>query len=236
MAVSQTDGDVSPGGEAGVESITRAEGILRVSLRAAIVCTPSGSPALFVAHRDGDRLVLRPQPTGAVARCPSIMRTYALVVHAGEFRPTSVVLQSYDGVTVVESDVSLEGEPARRIDPAIGSDELEAVVFDHWVGEELLAHRAELRLGGGAVGLGELDLDELADADVVDVAQLEAAQRATDRVALGIEDLALERDVDVGLHDSTPWDARLRLARIRFTGSDRSGTKGTPLMVSHASM
>ena len=66
-------------------------------------------------------------------------------------------------------------------------------VLDHRVGEQLVGDLP----GAVEVGLaGELDLDPPTDADGGDVGDAEPRQRVGDRLALRIEDLRLEHDVD----------------------------------------
>jgi len=50
-------------------------------------------------------------------------------------------------------------------------------------------------------------------------------------LALRVEDLALQRDVDVRFHQDTP-----RFFRMRAFGGSVLGTKGSPRIWSHASM
>src|SRR6187431_1851833 len=85
-------------------------------------------------------------------------------------------------------------------DSLISAQDLEPEILDHRVAEELLAHGAELLLGGGLVAAVDLELDQLADPRALDGAEAERPEGAADRVALRVEDLFLERDVDVGLH------------------------------------
>ncbi len=58
----------------------------------------------------------------------------------------------------------------------------------------------EFSLGGGRVLGGEVELDGLADADVLDAAPAQAVQRLLDRLALHVEDAGLQDHVDFRLH------------------------------------
>ena len=72
-------------------------------------------------------------------------------------------------------------------------DQVDGEVLDHRVGEQLVGDLA----GGVEVRLaGELDLDAPADAYGGDVGDAEPRQRVRDRLALRIQDLRLEHDVD----------------------------------------
>ena len=52
----------------------------------------------------------------------------------------------------------------------------------------------------GAVAGGEVELDGLADADVVDAAEAQAVQGAFDSLALDVEDAGLEEDLNLSFH------------------------------------
>src|SRR5205085_1447942 len=96
---------------------------------------------------------------------------------------------------------------------------LDPEILDHRVGEELPAHRLDILVRDA---LGEVELDELAGADVVDAREAEAFQRMVDRLALRVEDAVLQRDIDSGFHGcSGCW---LGLAAIWPQG--RAGTSG----------
>lgn len=106
LAVSQsTDEGRGSGGSAigGVTAI--APGATQIQLHAALPCT-GGTPVLFGAYRDGDRLVLRPHQPDRLARCPSPVRAYTLVVETGDFEPASVALQTRQGEPVADADIA----------------------------------------------------------------------------------------------------------------------------------
>src|SRR5690606_2571127 len=95
--------------------------------------------------------------------------------------------------------------------------------------EQLLAHRLKRGLGLGAIREVELDLDQLSDAHVAHAGEAHAAHRPPYGVALRIEDLALERDVDVRLHNtgcSQLAQASSKFVMMRGIGGVASGTKG----------
>src|SRR5688572_12724909 len=74
------------------------------------------------------------------------------------------------------------------------------VGLDYRVGEELLGHRDERRFGLFRVGLGDLNIEDLALADGGDLAEAKRRQGPLDGLALGIENAVLEPDRDAGLH------------------------------------
>ena len=61
------------------------------------------------------------------------------------------------------------------------------------------------RAGGLAVAAGELDLDHLADPDLADAVEAERAERVAHRLALRVEDAALERHVHARPHQFTSF-------------------------------
>ena len=61
-----------------------------------------------------------------------------------------------------------------------------------------LRHMSSISLSLGA--LGEVELDQLAGADIVDPREAEAFERMVDRLALRIEDPVLQRDEDARFH------------------------------------
>src|SRR5262249_46543818 len=77
---------------------------------------------------------------------------------------------------------------------------LVAIVLDHRIGEQPLAHFTYGAFRRGAVGLGEVDLDVLALAHIADPGEAEIAERMRDRLALRIEHARLQGDVDLRLH------------------------------------
>ena len=77
---------------------------------------------------------------------------------------------------------------------------LDAIVFDHGVGEELLAHAAELAFGGVAVLVRQLEFEIFSLADILDTAKTKAGKGVAYGFALGVEDAIFKSDVDAGLH------------------------------------
>ena len=93
--------------------------------------------------------------------------------------------------------------------------EVEAVVFDDGVGEELVAHLADLGGGGGLGGGVEGDFHVLASADGSYAVEAELVEATEDGLALGVADGGAVLDVDFGeigfTHDLTSMD---RMDRI----------------------
>src|SRR3546814_6636638 len=77
---------------------------------------------------------------------------------------------------------------------------LDPEILDHDVGEELPAHRLDIVV---ADAFGQVELDQLSGAHVVDSGETEAFQRVVDRLALRVEDAVLQRDIDAGDRKST---------------------------------
>jgi hypothetical protein len=106
LAVSQSTDEERGSGEAGIGAVTAvAPGATQIQLRAALPCT-GGPPVLFGAYRDGDRLILRPHQPSRLARCPSPVRAYTLVVETVDFEPASVALQARQGEPIASADVA----------------------------------------------------------------------------------------------------------------------------------
>src|SRR5512135_3076910 len=80
------------------------------------------------------------------------------------------------------------------------SGHLDAVIFDHSVGEEFFRRGLERRLGAGAVGTLDLDIEDLALAHAGNPVDAQRAQRAFDGLALRVENAGLQRDSDAGFH------------------------------------
>src|SRR5215211_8341900 len=101
---------------------------------------------------------------------------------------------------------SSPGRRARRCAAAAhssaGPGELDFVALDERVGEQALAH--PLELGPCIVGAGRVDveIDQAPHAGLVD-GESEVAERAADRLSLGIENAGLRPDEDGRLHRST---------------------------------
>src|SRR5688572_10316117 len=74
---------------------------------------------------------------------------------------------------------------------------LDLEILDHRIGQQLAAHFGDLVVAGV---LGEVELDQLAGADVLDPAEAEAFQRMVDRLALRVEDAGLEGDEHARFH------------------------------------
>src|ERR1700736_1809654 len=82
------------------------------------------------------------------------------------------------------------------------SRDFDRVVLDDRVGRELPAHLLDPGAGGHRVGLGELELDQLALAHFADIDKAESFQCVADRLALRIEHPRLQADMDARLHRS----------------------------------
>src|SRR6185437_11911214 len=95
------------------------------------------------------------------------------------------------------------------------SDQLDRVVFDHRVGEELLAHRGEVQARVGRLGIAQLDVEHLALADTLDGVEAEALERAGDGLALRVKHTGFEGDGNSGSHKSLlldeAWSGRQRV-------------------------
>src|SRR4029077_12216666 len=85
-----------------------------------------------------------------------------------------------------------------------GSPDLDRVVLDDRVGEELPAHLLDPRSGGRRIGVGKVELDQFALADLADIGEAEPFQRIADRLALRVEDPRLQADMDACLHAASP--------------------------------
>jgi hypothetical protein len=68
---------------------------------------------------------------------------------------------------------------------------------------EFPAHLVYPRAGGGRCRRLHVDFHELADAQVPELAEAEAHERALHRCALDVEDAGLQPDEDPGLHALT---------------------------------
>jgi len=83
--------------------------------------------------------------------------------------------------------------------------EAEGELFDDRVGEDLAGDALDLELGRGGTGCERVlegEEEVLSLADIGDPVQAHAAERSGDGLALGIEDGALQRDIDMGFHGS----------------------------------
>src|SRR5204862_7374372 len=67
------------------------------------------------------------------------------------------------------------------------SPDFDRVILDDRVGEELLAHLLDPGPGGGRVGLGDLQFDQLALPDFADIGKAEPLQGIADRLPLLVE-------------------------------------------------
>src|SRR5690606_784848 len=110
-------------------------------------------------------------------------------------------------------------------------DALDAPVLDHGVGEQLggqLPHQPLRRL---AIAGGELDLEQLALADVRHGLVPEGGARALDRTSLGVEDVRLQGHAHDGLHAVSPRVRRKMASTLRRAAS-RSKARSTSSLVS----
>ena len=77
------------------------------------------------------------------------------------------------------------------------ADALDREILDHGIGEQLAAHRLDVAVAGA---VGEVELDQLSGADVVDAVEAEAFERMVDRAPLGVEHAGLQGDEHAGFH------------------------------------
>src|SRR5438045_3809154 len=82
------------------------------------------------------------------------------------------------------------------------SPDFDRVILDDRVGEKLPAHLFDPRAGGGRIGIGELEFDQLALTHFAYIGKAKPLQRIADRLALRVEDAGLEADMDARLHRS----------------------------------
>ena len=95
--------------------------------------------------------------------------------------------------------------------------EVEAVVFDDGVGEEFVAHLADL-VGGVGFGVGlEGDFHVLAGADAGYAVEAELEESAADGLALGVADGGARLDIDFGEVHCTPADGLTWMGRMKGT-------------------
>src|SRR6187431_1974232 len=73
------------------------------------------------------------------------------------------------------------------------SGDLDAVAFDDRVGQQLVAHGLDLRLGLGGVGFSQVELDGAPHPHAGDVGPAQAVQGGLDGLALDVEDAGLEK-------------------------------------------
>src|SRR6202522_1270734 len=96
------------------------------------------------------------------------------------------------------------------------SQNLDAVILDHRVGQEFVGRRFQRGFGFGLVGARQFDIEHLALADAGDAIDAERLQRAFDGLALRIEDAGLQRNGDTCFHgnrlSSSPAPDRSRPA------------------------
>ena len=106
--------------------------------------------------------------------------------------------------------------------------EVEAVVFDDGVGEELVAHFADLGGGGGFVSGLEGDFHVLAGADGLDGVEAELVKAAEDGLALGVADGGAVLDIDFGeVHSSLSVSQFFSLS-VKVDGKDRADNHPHP--------
>src|SRR5215210_8669660 len=74
---------------------------------------------------------------------------------------------------------------------------LDAEILDHCVREQFAAHLLDVAIAGA---VGEVELDQLAGADVIDPAKAEPFERVVDGLALRVEYAGLEGDEDSRFH------------------------------------
>ena len=80
---------------------------------------------------------------------------------------------------------------------------LDAEILDDRVGEELAAHRLDVAVAGA---VGQVELDQLAGADILDAVETQAFERVVDRFSLRVEHPGLEGDEDAGFHVARSYD------------------------------
>src|ERR1700681_409210 len=76
----------------------------------------------------------------------------------------------------------------------MSSFQFDRVVFDHRVGEQFLAHRLDFFARLRRVALVDLDLDQLALADLADAGKAQCGEGVADRLGLRVEHPGLEAD------------------------------------------
>src|SRR5690606_38048966 len=92
--------------------------------------------------------------------------------------------------------------PSRSGQPRLRSAvQLDGIVLDHRVGEQLLAHGLDRGARLFGIALRQLELDDLALAHVVHSGEAEGGERVLDRLALGVENTALQGDVNACFHE-----------------------------------
>src|SRR6185312_1957042 len=104
------------------------------------------------------------------------------------------------------SAASRIAQPDRAMPPSglPSALEIDLVALDHRVGEELLTHRLDGGAGAVGIALGEIEVDHLALAHLIDAAESQGAQRMRDGLALGIEHALLQHDMNARLHRARP--------------------------------
>src|SRR6266540_1741081 len=90
--------------------------------------------------------------------------------------------------------------PGFRRDDDLHSPDLDRVILDHRVGEELPTHLLDAGARHGRIGIGQVELDQLALAHFADPVEAEPLQGVADRLPLRVENPRLQADVDARLH------------------------------------
>src|SRR5437773_2681611 len=82
----------------------------------------------------------------------------------------------------------------------MNSPDLDRVVFDHRVGEQLPAHVFDPGARHRRIGIGQVQLDQLALPDLADAIKTQPLQGVAERLALRVENPRLQADMDARLH------------------------------------
>src|SRR5690606_149175 len=84
----------------------------------------------------------------------------------------------------------------------LGSGDGDGIIFNHGVGEQLLAHGFQLCFGLGLVRAFQFQIEHLALTGRIDAVETEAAERADDGLALRVENAVFQCNGDACLDHS----------------------------------
>src|SRR5689334_21522871 len=106
------------------------------------------------------------------------------------------------------------------------SAQFDPVILDHGIGQQFLGGAFERRLGAGAVGAFDFNVENLALPYARDPTDAKRTQCAFDSLALRIKNAGLERDGDAGLHESLH---KYESARPQYRAADPATELATNL-------